>query len=117
MRRWLGDRLVHVDDGVGRAVSHSKISLSRLIDIAWSFWDPIGYAGIEGTSEHPPPAHEYDPYLRHVVSLLENGNRIDEAVAYLIEIESEHMGFSSPNMRERAIKTVEEVREYLDEVS
>jgi len=98
-------------------VNRSKISLSRLRDIAWSYWDPIGYAGVEGMSENPPPAHEYDTYLRHVVSLLQNGNRFDDIVDYLVEIESEHIGLNGPNMRDRAIKTVEEVRDYLDEVS
>src|SRR4051812_38351453 len=73
--------------------SRPKIKLSRLREIGWKLWDPIGLACDDGASD-PACADEYDRYLLHVVSLICRGGSKDEATAYLTDIASEHMGLS-----------------------
>ncbi|MCA3692553.1 hypothetical protein [Aquidulcibacter sp.] len=69
-----------------------KIRLSRLRDIGWRFWDPIGLAGAEGAWEDSAAADEYDGYLLTVAAMIKRGESNDSAVKHLIWAESEHMG-------------------------
>ena len=46
----------------------AKFKLSRLREIGWSLWDPIGLSGFEGTLDD-----EYDSYLLQAAGRLWNG--------------------------------------------
>jgi hypothetical protein len=88
--------------------------LSRLRDIGFRDWDPIGLlADGEPWKDHPA-ADEYDPYLLDLVARLARGAGEAEAVDFLIGIESGHMGLgTTARTRERAAATVRSVRDYL----
>jgi hypothetical protein len=84
--------------------------LSELRRIGWRVWDPIGIA-----SSGPENDDEYDAYLLRVLGLLTSGGGRDEAVRYLIEIETDHMGLGvRETTRERAETTVDAIIAYLE---
>ena len=90
------------------------VELSRLREIAWSLWDPIGLRNIDGGWADD----EYDSYLLRVVSLLSSGDHRDHAIAYLMRTESEDMGLGvRPGQRDRATAAVDAVSAYLSERS
>jgi len=76
-------------------VSSSIFDLSRLRDIGWAVWDPIGLmpegckwrddavAGFEG---------EYDTYLQNAAAQLRQGAAADDVVNYLVKVETVFMG-------------------------
>ncbi|MEA1831298.1 hypothetical protein U8607_04300 [Methylobacterium durans] len=68
-----------------------SITLSRLRDIGWKEWDPIGLLTAGEAWDQKPFADEYDDYLRKVVAGFRNGRPLAEAVEYLLRIEREHM--------------------------
>ena len=75
-----------------------KIKLSRLRDIGWSLWDPIGLLPAGETWDKPniqPFASEYDGYLLNAASQLRAGKPEYEVVRYLVQIETEHMGLGT----------------------
>lgn len=87
-----------------------RVKLSRLRDIAWTLWDPIGLLRRPG---HPTRrwdedsnlgfADEYDSYLTSAAAQLRDGTPMAEVVKWLMWIEAEHMGLGErPNARERA---------------
>jgi hypothetical protein len=71
---------------------HSPLKLSRLRDIGWAEWDPIGLLPNGATWNHQSFADEYDTYLLRVASELRHGWSVAQAVDYLMQIEAEHMG-------------------------
>lgn len=91
--------------------SRPKFQLSKLREIGWSKWDPIGLAG----TDNGWPADEYDSYLPQAAGQIWNGSS-DEAVAdYLIKIETEHMGLTAaPDIRSRAVDVARSLREYVE---
>lgn len=72
-----------------------KIRLSRLRDIGWSIWDPMGLLG-DGQAwdddDCLPFADEYDGYLVHAAGQLRRGAADDTVVDYLVDIEANRMG-------------------------
>ena len=78
-----------------------KIEISRLREIGWKLWDPIGLVN-DGGSPDEGWADEYDSYLLHVVSILCRGGSKDEATAYLAGIASKHMGLSVVDIKAAA---------------
>lgn len=72
-----------------------KIKLSRLRDIGWSKWDPIGLLA-DGQTWHDADcqsfADEYDSYLLQAAGQLRRGASAEGVVRYLIDIEVNHMG-------------------------
>lgn len=88
--------------------------LSRLRDIGWGQWDPIGIAGPNGG--WPEEAgDEYDSYLLQAAAKLWNGQSDSDVADYLVEIETEHMGLSKmPGLRERALTVTRELRSYVE---
>lgn len=72
-----------------------KIRLSRLRDIGWSNWDPIGLLG-EGQKWDDEDclsfANEYDSYLLEVAGRLRRGATEETVVSYLMGIEADRMG-------------------------
>ena len=72
-----------------------KLKLSRLRDIGWSVWDPIGLLGPDQkwTDEDCLPfADEYDSYLIQAAGRLRRGEAASDVASYLAKIEVEHMG-------------------------
>lgn len=90
---------------------HPKIQLSRLREIGWTLWDPIGLAH-NGASSDELGADEYDRYLLHVVAMLCRGGSKDEATTYLTGIASEHMGLTVVDA-EAAAATSHAIADYL----
>ena len=82
----------------------NTIKLSRLREIGWDLWDPIGLNELEPTWRESAP-DEYDGYLLHAVCLIRNSHAREDVVRYLMEIECERMGLSEcAGSRERAIE-------------
>ena len=91
-----------------------KIKLSRLREISWALWDPIGLRPVleDGNDS---VADEYDGYLLEVAGRLSNGASPEETAEYLVEIESEHMGLGlSPGASTRAAETAAAIARYLE---
>lgn len=87
----------------------TKIRLSALREIAWGAWDPIGLRDSDGLPD------EYDTYLLHVAALLKSGRQRSEAVDYLMDVESRHMGLGErTSTRGRAQETVDQIAKLID---
>lgn len=90
--------------------SHPVVQLSRLREIGWSLWDPVGL----GHGDGGLCADEYDSYLLQVVSRLRRGETHDAVAAYLEEMEISHLGLSRAfNTDMRAAATVAAISDYL----
>ena len=93
--------------------SAPAVQLSRLREIGWELWDPIGLRDVR----HEGCDNEYDSYLLQVVSRLRRGQTVSEIASYLIHIETVHMGLgSTPSSSSlpRAAATISAIAEYLD---
>lgn len=91
-----------------------SIKLSRLRDIGWSHWDPIGLLGL-GERWHDESAKsfadEYDTYLIAAAGMLRRGVPDHEVVVYLAEIETDHMAMTEqPDTVARAHATVAAIK-------
>ncbi|TNM66203.1 hypothetical protein [Aliirhizobium smilacinae] len=86
--------------------------LQTIRDIGWSLWDPIGL-----NTHNGPPAEaidEYDSYLLEAIAMLRDGRPLQDVIATLVDIESEHMALGeSPDSEERATQTVLELRQII----
>ena len=93
--------------------SSPKLQLSRLRQIGWDQWDPIGLGSVEDWRTDGPD--EYDSYLLHVVSMLRKGQGVDDAAAYLDQISSEHMGLGevTPESHRASLATADAIAAYL----
>ena len=88
----------------------STIELSRLRDIGWDLWDPIGLKNVRRSDCED----EYDEYLLQVVSRLRRREAASDLARYLVSVENEHMGLDSrPSALSRAVATVEAIDAYL----
>jgi len=97
--------------------SYPPLKLSRLRDIGWTEWDPIGLlpAG-DVWDDHPEFASEYDSYLIRAASELRRGWSVWDAAEYLLSISSEHMGMGlRPEFAARAEATAMAIKAYVDE--
>ncbi len=83
-----------------------KIRLSRLRDIGWSTWDPIGLLESNQTWEETPYADEYDSYMLKAAGMLKREVPKKTVVDYLVNIETDHMGLS---FSDDTVKRAEEV--------
>lgn len=93
---------------------HPEFKLSRLREIGWSCWDPIGLAYLldEGSDS---AADEYDSYLLEAADKLWNGAAAGEVAAYLVQIEADHMGLGErQGSRERAAATAGALADYVE---
>lgn len=88
------------------------LNLSRLRDIGWSSWDPIGLLALGADWRNEPFADEYDSYLIEAASGLRNGWPVEKVTDYLLSIASDHMGLSDVS-RPAAEATAKAVAEYL----
>ncbi len=99
--------------------SYPPLKLSRLRDIGWTEWDPIGLLPKGDKWESRPEfADEYDRYLLHAASRLRRDWSISEAADYFMLIACEHMGLGPPkdsSARIRAEATAQAIKTYVDE--
>ncbi|WP_231860111.1 hypothetical protein [Bordetella parapertussis] len=86
-----------------------RAKLSKLRDIGWELWDPIGllepgfYPGKWDEEANRPFADEYDSYLLDAAGQLRRGVPRVQVVDYLVRIETQHMGLQEgPTTRDRA---------------
>jgi hypothetical protein len=70
-----------------RMTARPKFELSRLREIGWAKWDPIGLCRRDCL-----PEDEYDSYLLQAAGRLLNGASQEEVANYLVSIEIEYMG-------------------------
>ena len=92
-------------------IPFSKALVSRLREIGWKLWDPIGLADQLGM----PPEHaadEYDRYLLDVASMLDRGASKTEAAGYLTGVASESMGLADVDS-DAVEATVDAIADYL----
>jgi hypothetical protein len=100
--------------------SHPPSQLSRLRDIGWAEWDPIGILSPGEKWDHHPAADEYDRYLLEAASGLRRDWSISDAKDYLMRVASKDMGLGDPHdgaARIRAETTAKAIKDYLDESS
>ncbi|MGO4836916.1 hypothetical protein AB4144_32195 [Rhizobiaceae sp. 2RAB30] len=87
-----------------------RLKHSRLRDIGWSLWDPIGLLPTGETWDHEDNlnfADEYDRYLSDAATELREGRPDAEVVALLVNIEADHMGLGErPDSQTRAAAVV-----------
>jgi len=87
-----------------------RIKLSRLRDIGWGLWDPIGLLGPEGfypgkwdEEANRHFADEYDSYLIDAAGQLRRRVPRERVVDYLVRIETQQMGLQeNATTRDRA---------------
>ena len=60
--------------------AHTSTALSRLRDIGWKEWDPIGLLAAGEAWDQKPFADEYDDYLRKVAADFRDGGSLAQAV-------------------------------------
>ena len=90
------------------------MQVSRLRDIGFAEWDPIGVLAPGEPWHGDACADEYDGYLLAVVGLLQNGGAEREAADYLVWVETANMGLDpTPGTRARAERTVRAIAAYL----
>lgn len=86
--------------------------LSRLRQIGWDRWDPIGLGAFEGNGDD-----EYDSYLLQAAGRLWNGSGEADVADYLVNIETEYMGLTDgPGIRPRACEVVKALSDYVAEL-
>jgi len=93
-----------------QAEHQPRVKLSKLRDIGWKLWDPIG---LLRSSEHSLEkwtdqasqgfADEYDNYLISAATQLRLGKPRNQVVGYLVRVEADYMGIGEgPTSRARA---------------
>jgi hypothetical protein len=86
-------------------ITRAKIRLSRLRDIGWRHWDPIGLEQPSGAAD------EYDGYLLKVAGMVRANEGDEAAVQYLVWAESEYMGLGvRADTYARATATIAAIR-------
>lgn len=91
-----------------------SIKLSRLRDIGWAHWDPIGLLA-EGKHWNDEDAisfaDEYDSYLIAAAGMLRRGTPDQQVVDFLLQIETDHMALTEqPDSIARAKATVAAIK-------
>jgi len=99
---------------------HPPLKLSRLRDIGFKEWDPIGILSPGESWGHHPAADEYDHYLLHAANRLRRDWSVSDAADYLTWVKSEHTGLGhpdDPSERSRAAATAKAIKAYVDELA
>ena len=68
----------------GLVPKHPRIRLTRLREIGWKHWNPIGVDGL--------PDDEYDSYLLRAAGMIRRGEQRQTIVDYLVSIEIDYIG-------------------------
>jgi hypothetical protein len=93
-----------------------KVKISRLREIGWSLWDPIGLREISDGEwqDGGACAGEYDGYLLQAAARLLRGDPAAEVVGYLEEAETGYIGMTrNATTRQRAEGAVVAIQAYL----
>ena len=97
------------------------LKLSRLRDIGWGLWDPIGLLPLgDAWENHAEFADEYDSYLREADSRIRRGASVAAVADELMRAATEEMGLgegTDPILRAKCKETARAIRAYLDEAS
>lgn len=89
-----------------------KFKLSRLREIGWTKWDPIGLGGTDSR-----PEDEYDGYLLQAAGRLWNGASREEVANYFVSIETEYMGLGEgAGVHQRAKEVADALSRYVTEL-
>lgn len=97
---------------------HPRLKLSKLRDIGWTLWDPIGLLSSDGLfpgqwsdEANSGFADEYDKYMISAVSQLRKGESRGQVVRYLVNAEADYMALGEgPTSQERAEAVVAAIR-------
>jgi hypothetical protein len=82
--------------------------LSRLRDIGWTEWNPIGLKRDESAED------EYDSYLLQAAGRLWNSATEEAVASYLADIEANHMGLGHGfGIKLRALATAKAIHNYI----
>tara|TARA_R110000824_G_scaffold28191_1_gene95033 strand:+ start:328 stop:663 length:336 start_codon:yes stop_codon:yes gene_type:complete len=84
-----------------------KIELSKLRDIGWEFWDPIGLK-----EDREDIEDEYDTYLLRAAGMIWHKTPPEDVIAYLLAIEQDYMGMPDRGS-DAATITVAKIQSYL----
>lgn len=107
------DQNIREGDPMANLSPQPKLKLSRLRDIGWKLWDPIGLLPQDGKWDDEANssfADEYDSYLVSAASQLRKGASHQQVAEYPCEIEADHMGLGeNPGARRRAMAVVEAI--------
>ena len=89
-------------------LSANEAELYRRTDeVLHYLWDPIGVSGV------PQARDEYDSYVPHVYSMLQQGLADTEIADYLISIQRDQMGLTaSDQSQERALEIADILIDY-----
>lgn len=83
--------------------------LSRLRDIGWTHWDPIGIVNMRADADD-----EYGRYLIKAAAMLWKSTCPKDVIDYLLQIEREYMGMGeNSSAQDRAATTVAELATYV----
>lgn len=94
------------------------VKLSKLREIGWTLWDPIGLLESFDRSDEDFPKDEYDRYLLTAYGKFGNGASTEEVSDYLFNISSEYMGLGeSIRLRLGAEATATKIFENLDSLT
>ena len=86
-----------------------KLKMSRLREIGWAEWNPIGLNRSESADD------EYDSYLLQAAGRLWNGESEEAVASYLGDIEANQMGLGHGlGIKLRALSTAKAVHEYVN---
>jgi hypothetical protein len=89
---------------------HARIRLSRLRDIGWRCWDPMGL-GASDDWEKSAAGGEYDVYLLSVARMLRHNESDETCAQYLLRAESENLRLGArADARARADATIAAIR-------
>ena len=93
-----------------------NIKLSRLRDIGWSYWDPIGLLTDKNLADEKKNFDdEFDTYLMQAAGMLWSNTPRDDVIAYLVDIEQNYMGMPDRGS-EAATMTAAQIQSYLKTV-
>lgn len=87
-----------------------EIKLSRLRDIGWEFWDPIGLKDHREDCED-----EYDTYLLKAAGMIWHNAPQEKVIGYLVDIVQNYMGMADGGS-EAATITAAQIQNYLKTV-
>ncbi len=89
-----------------------KFTLSRLREIGWNLWDPIG---LKCHTERPKG--DYDTYLLQAAGKLWSGASEEEVLAYFVSVELNDLcAGRRASAEERARRTVRALSQYGSEL-
>ena len=88
-----------------------KLRLSRLRDIGWSLWDPMGLKDEGVHWKDLPNADEYDTYLLRAAGMIRQGETLEDVTNYLVQTDVESTALERAVVTDRAKSVVIAIRD------